>query len=528
MIIIGNDPIRPHGFCLFLHGKRPVGIAPFLTLADKWSEVGCYRFDADHMVSLVLYWVGAKDASFLADNVRWLQDAESRIHHLVQERLRRMRAVDGNIAVMNRRLAMRGARLHPYQEVGAHALAAASRLLLADEMGLGKTLQVLAAIAPQSPAIVVCPAALKRLVWGRAIEELRPDLCPTYPEELTRWPMTSEVMVVNPERLFRATPPPADLSRLHLVADEAHIFSTINKKAQRYQGYSRLRQHVTESGGSAWEITGSPFLNRPRELAALLEAGGLFKSSFGTFGRFYKAFGGRKNFFGHTEWDGPTPAAHEMLRRVMVRRKREDVLPDLPKKAYASVVMDDSAQAAAALDELSTLIGADFDWSSLPSHPRFTEISHCRALLAQAKIPTALSLATSYVEQDEPLVVFADHVKPVVAMEKLGFSVVIGGMSERARSEAIDRFTSGKVPGIALTIGAGGTGISLVRAAHMLFVSRSYVPQLNAQAEDRITRIGQNRPVTITSIVADHHLDRRLEEINQEKIRMISTAVDGG
>jgi SNF2 family DNA or RNA helicase len=79
--------------------------------------------------------------------------------------------------------------------------------------------------------------------------------------------------------------------------------------------------------------------------------------------------------------------------------------------------------------------------------------------------------------------------------------------------------------GVGLTVRAGGVGITLTRAAFVLFVDESYTPADNAQAEDRACRYGQKRAVQVTYLVAEHPLDKRIHQILRAKQKMIDSVL---
>ena len=92
-----------------------------------------------------------------------------------------------------------------------------------------------------------------------------------------------------------------------------------------------------------------------------------------------------------------------------------------------------------------------------------------------------------------------------------------------ARALSVERFQdpSYGVRGIAGTVGAMGVGVTLTRAAHAVFVDRPWTPAEEDQAEDRICRIGQERPVMITRLIADHPVDRRVQSVLDKKRRLL-------
>jgi hypothetical protein len=137
-----------------------------------------------------------------------------------------------------------------------------------------------------------------------------------------------------------------------------------------------------------------------------------------------------------------------------------------------------------------------------------------------------------YVEECEdaevPLVVFSCHTAPVMALsEREGWEVITGATSSEARAEIVRRFQAGELRGVALTIAAGGVGLTLTRAWKALFVDLDWTPALNWQAEDRICRIGQtNNKVLIVRMVSEHILDQHVLRLMSEKIAWIQGAIE--
>ena len=83
-----------------------------------------------------------------------------------------------------------------------------------------------------------------------------------------------------------------------------------------------------------------------------------------------------------------------------------------------------------------------------------------------------------------------------------------------------------QLKGIALTIQAGGVGLTLTRAWKALFVDLDWTPSWNSQAEDRICRIGQTKPVEIVHMVSDHVLDIHIHDLLSYKIKLFNQTVD--
>lgn len=424
--------------------------------------------------------------------------------------------------------------LFGYQREGVGFLASRDVAYLFDDMGLGKTVQALCAIDPGRPALVVCPASL-RDNWASECRKWRPDIAPVVvaSKSAFRWPEPGELVVVS----YHGTPPAPDKvgkfpRGLQLIADECHAVKRLGASRKPVQTTKRFRliaRRVAKYGGQTWMMSGTPVMNNPADLWGLLQATRLGTPLYRSRDRFNKIFGGWTDGLGQVLWNpkkihedamGPTAG-------IVLRRKREDEL-DLPAKSHRTreVSIATSRDMRAALkaaenhpifETLQDAAWAGDDVSEVDG-AYFSELMAARRLLAQAKIPALLAVVEEFREVGEPLVVFSAHRGPVEALGDLeGWGAVHGGVTG-GRQSLVDAFQAGRLRGLALTIGAGGTGFTLTRACHALFVDRAWTPAENAQAEDRISRIGQTRPVTITDLVADHAVDRRLHAVLRTKV----------
>jgi hypothetical protein len=264
-------------------------------------------------------------------------------------------------------------------------------------------------------------------------------------------------------------------------------------------------------------------------------AGGLTEA-FGSWNGFCRAFNGHRGRYGY-EWGHPTDEAAELLKNVQLRRLKRDVLTDLPAKRYQQISVNglDRATRAACDAALTALesVGVDLESAeelaeqTAASGAAFEQLSQARHALAVAKTSHLLDLVAEYEEAQEPVVVFSAHRAPVEALgQRDGWAVITGSVSPEERSRVEDAFQAGSLRGVACTIQAGGVAITLTRASHAIFVDRLFTPSLNVQAEDRIHRIGQDRGVLITDLVAEHALDERLYEILVAKQHLITASVD--
>lgn len=431
-------------------------------------------------------------------------------------------------------LKARGLNLYGFQRHGINWISGRQGALLADSMGTGKTVQTLVALPEGAPVLVVCPAVAKG-VWVRELAKWRPDI-----KKVTvlsgrgsfRWPAVGEVVVTNYDVLSDAvTEAPEGCV---VVADEAHVLRG-GKRTKRGARFHTLAAAARKASGRTWLLTATPLLNRPQETWNVLAAADLAHTAFGSWNNFVRVFNGYPGKWGGYTWGTPdADAAATCLRRVSLRRSKEDVLPDLPAKRLSFRTVDLAAQDTKELDAIVAKLGGTENLveairSAMAGRNNdlcFTEISQARAILAKAKIPAMLEIIEAFEEQNEPLVVFSAHRAPIDALQgRHGWAVITGDTAPEARTVIENDFQSGKLLGVACTIKAGGVAITLTRAANSLFVDREWTPALNEQSQDRIYRIGQSRGVCIDHLIADHVLDARIAELLEEKTNIVDNSI---
>lgn len=411
---------------------------------------------------------------------------------------------------------------YPYQLDGVRWLAGHERALLGDDMGLGKTAQVLWSIPEGAGAVVVCPATLKH-TWAAEIKKWRPDLqafiCTGRGSFV--WPgEPGHVVITNYEILPTDPEHPAEIETI-LIADEAHRAK--NHKAARTKRLRAISKLCTRT----WLLTGTPLLNRPFDLWGVLEAGRMGKDVFGGFMGFLRSFGGYKNRWGGYEFDGPDASVAERLRRVMVRRTKGEVMPDLPSKRYETIAVELPKGLRRECDAWWD-DGADTWRDTDEGLPDFREFAGLRAKLAKSRIKAATEYVEDCEEQDVPLLVFSAHREPVEKIgAREGWGMILGGTPMDERQRLVEAFQAGELKGLALTITAGGVGLTLTRASTVLFVDLDWTPGNNAQAEDRVARIGQTAElIRIVRMVSDHVLDRHVNGLLADKQEMIARAIE--
>jgi len=427
-----------------------------------------------------------------------------------------------------------GDSLKLYQKVGVYWMNARRSCLLADEQGLGKTVQAICTIPSGARALVVCPAIAKQ-VWRDHIDRLRPDLKPVIAKGLDYvydFTEPGTVIIAN----FRIIP--ASLTRLvgrpdMIVGDEVHYLKNLDSD-RTMNAYNVCLDH-SRRGGRIVFATGTPIKNTPDDLWSILTLLGQAAPTFGDRKNYMDLMGGYRAARG-VNWDRKrSKDIPQIMRKVMLRREKDDVLKELPPRHYKTITVavpgPDRELCDEALKALSdrgiSLEEAIETAASNNKSIEFTMMSSVCKALANAKIKALINLVDELdPNSDSPLLVWSRHVDPIeIVGARPGWEVLHGSTSKKKRASIQHRFQRGELKGLALSIKSGGTALTLTRSNHSIFCDEEWSPADNEQAEARNHRLGQTKPVTYTRLVADHILDRRMAEIQFEKRAIVKHVI---
>lgn len=291
--------------------------------------------------------------------------------------------------------------LYPFQEKGRDFLASRENAILADDMGLGKTIQAIEAAKKIKArnGIITCPLSVRRS-WVKALRS-------QYPSCFIR-EITSPKMLVDP-RAFNVInydivwrePAITEFKRLRWdlwIGDEAHYLK--NKESKRSKALI-MRNGLYARCNVRWMLTGTPVLNRPVELYTLLRS--LCPEVLGVYMDFYRfAYqfcGAFQDTYGfNTSGASNLPMLSSMLSKVMLRRLKRDVLPELPSATYQKVYLDPSNKLMALTKKEKSL-----------QEEEIAGISSLRRALGLLKIEPAIDHLNDLLETKDKVVVFAWH-----------------------------------------------------------------------------------------------------------------------
>ena len=453
------------------------------------------------------------------------------------------------------------ATLRPYQEVGAGWLSFLSELgigaCLADDMGLGKTIQVLALLTAnrkkkQGPSLLVLPASLLSN-WKAEIERFAPKLVARYihPSETPKDRLAA--MAENPDEALGGVDVVlttyAMLSRQkwlldvawnHVVLDEAQAIK--NPGAKQTKTVKKLNSR------SRIALTGTPVENRLSDLWSLFDflCPGLLGSA-NTFKGFVKSLQERE-----TAQYAPL---RNLVRPYILRRLKTDktIIADLPDKTEVRAFCGLSKTQAAVYkksvrelaDSLKTLDGMQRRGLVLAFLMRFKQIcnhpsqflgdggydpkdsgkfSRLRAICEEIALRQEKVLVfTQFREMTDPL---ADFLAGIFGREGL---ILHGGTPVKRRRSLVEAFgREDGPPFFVLSLKAGGTGLNLTAASHVIHFDRWWNPAVENQATDRAFRIGQTRNVLVHKFVCQGTVEEQIDKIIEEKTAMADEVLDGG
>jgi SWI/SNF-related matrix-associated actin-dependent regulator 1 of chromatin subfamily A len=424
--------------------------------------------------------------------------------------------------------AVLGGTLEPFQWAAVHYALERRGTFLADEQGLGKTVEALATLEADNafPAVVVCPASLK-LNWERETARWLPQRTVAVVEGRAAVPPRADVTILNYELVAAHREALARRRPRALVLDESHYCK--NPHAKRTQAVRRLAGALAPDA-LRLALTGTPVLNHAEELISQLRVLGRIED-FGSGARFKAQFRG--------------PLTEERLhwhlrRRCFVRRRKAEVLPQLPDKrqVVVPVALSNAREYRLAEDDvIAWLREQPLDLSELNGRiaatlraERLAQLGTLQRLAARGKLHAALGWIHDFLASGEPLVVFARHVEVQRAvLERFPHAAhLLGGDAVAAREAAVQAFQRDGGP--QLLVGAtrvAGQGITLTRASNVAFLELEWTPALHDQAEDRCHRIGQRDAVTAWYLLAAGTIDETMARLIARKRGHVAAVTDG-
>ncbi|CAN7781166.1 DEAD/DEAH box helicase [Paraburkholderia hospita] len=450
------------------------------------------------------------------------------------------------------------AQLRPYQQAGVRWLYLLSRLglgaCLADDMGLGKTMQVLSLLlilkreqADSRPSLLVAPASLlanwaaeaERFAPGLRVLVAHPSVTPA--EELRALNdgqlTQTDLVITSFGSLLRQTALETIQWRIAIV-DEAQAIKNPGarqtKQVKKLQAQSRIA------------LTGTPVENRLSDLWSIFDFThpGLLGSA--------KEFADLSRRLAKIEHFGPL---RTLVRPYILRRLKTDrrVIADLPEKTELKAWCHLSpVQAAlyerAVKDLAAALDGADgierkgivlsylMRFKQICNHPSQWLGDAAWSPEASGKFARLRELVDVIAAKQEKVLVFTqfrETTEPLAAFLGSLFGreglVLHGGTPVGKRRELVRQFQEDEsTPFFVLSLKAGGSGLNLTSASHVIHFDRWWNPAVENQATDRAFRIGQRKNVLVHKFVCQGTVEDRIDQLIESKQQLVNDMLEGG
>ncbi len=443
--------------------------------------------------------------------------------------------------------------LRPYQRTGYAWLRFVERLglgaCLADDMGLGKTVQMISLLLDlkrsgrKNASLLVVPASLIAN-WKSELAKFAPSLsfAVVHPSEVNieRANADSFDLIITTYGMLVRTDWMKQYRWRLAILDEA--------QAIKNSGTKQTRAVKELTAGSRIAMTGTPVENRLSDLWSLFDF--LNPGLLGTakeFGSFVKRL-----------QNAPTPSfepLRNLVRPYILRRLKTDkrVISDLPDKtevqAYCSLSKPQAALYQKAVDDLAEqLESADgiqrrgivltqlMRLKQICNHPAQVAGTNDFAANQSGKFHRLAEIVEEIASRQEKVLIFTQFreiTEPLAEFLAALFGrsglVLHGGTSVKKRKEYVEQFQrEDGPPFFVLSLKAGGTGLNLTAASHVIHFDRWWNPAIENQATDRAFRIGQKKNVLVQKFICRGTVEERIDEMIARKSQVAGEAIGEG
>jgi non-specific serine/threonine protein kinase len=443
------------------------------------------------------------------------------------------------------------ATLRPYQKAGVSWLRFLVRMglgaCLADDMGLGKTIQVLALLLTlerSRPSLLVAPASLLAN-WQQEAHRFAPSLriLVAHPSTMDSGELRAleegrlagvDLVVTSYGTLMRLSNLQSVSWQL-VVADEAQALK--NPDAKQTKAVKSLKAEARIA------LTGTPVENRLSDLWSLFDFThpGLL--------------GSRKAFTEATKKMAHYAPLRTLVAPYILRRLKTDrsIISDLPDKtevlAFCGLTRIQAVLYQKAVTELESVLeeseGIERKGKVLTTLMRFKQICNHPSQWRgdgswdpeeSGKFQRLGEIAETIAAKQEKMLVFTQFQEttgPLAAFLGGIFGreglVLHGGTPVAKRRELVRRFQEDETaPFFVLSLKAGGTGLNLTAASHVVHFDRWWNPAVENQATDRAWRIGQHRNVLVHKFICRGTVEERIDALIRSKTELVRDLLEGG
>ncbi|MEI5909127.1 DEAD/DEAH box helicase [Bacillus spongiae] len=440
--------------------------------------------------------------------------------------------------------------LRPYQQQGMSWLLFLRKFgfgaILADDMGLGKTIQLISYLLTVKktdkvsfPALIIAPTSVLGN-WQKELEKFAPSLNVALHYGPNRAKADSFLASLkNVDVLITSYGlshlDEADISSVEwstIALDEAQNIKNSSTKQSRSIRKLKGQHHIA--------LTGTPMENRLSELWSIFDFTN--KGFFGTFTQF------QKQYILPIEKDDSREKINELQRKIkpfLLRRTKKDPdvelnLPDkLEQKEYCPLTSEQASLYEQLIqdtfDQLSKLKGFERKGLILQMINRLKQLCNHPALYLKEpqpnnvlqrsyKIAKLMNVLENVIDSGEACLIFTQYISMGEMIQQLikeQFTIhapfLNGSMSKQNRDKLVEEFQNGEHPVFLLSLKAGGTGLNLTAANHVIHYDRWWNPAVENQATDRAYRIGQKRFVHVHKLITSGTLEEKIDMMLEKK-----------
>jgi hypothetical protein len=445
------------------------------------------------------------------------------------------------------------ATLRPYQAVGVNWLHFLTELglgaCLADDMGLGKTIQIISLLLLQKkkalnkPSLLVLPASLLAN-WRAETQRFAPSLKSLFlhASELNRKELENIENNISWQNWDLIVTTYGMLQRQScLTKIDWHLI--ILDEAQAIKNPTSLQTKLVKTlkGHSKIALTGTPIENRLGDLWSLYDfiCPGLLGTST-RFKQYIKAIENKKN--------SSYAPLRQLIQPYLLRRLKTDksIITDLPDKtemkAWCSLTQEQLKLYTQAIHDLTRALesaqeGIQRKGLVLAYLTRFKQIcNHPGQLLGDqdyhekrsGKFERLSYLCDEIAVRQEKVLIFTQYremTTPIAIFLEKRFGepglILHGGTPVSKRNNLVEKFQDEKGPPFfVLSLKAGGTGLNLTAASHVIHFDRWWNPAVENQATDRAFRIGQKRKVLVHKLICKGTVEEKIDQLITEKVSL--------
>jgi SNF2 family DNA or RNA helicase len=440
--------------------------------------------------------------------------------------------------------------LRPYQQRGVDWLVFLRRFgfgaCLADDMGLGKTVQTLAYFAyvsetekPDKPALLICPTSVIGN-WQKECAHFVPSLRvyihhgPTRAkgDDFVDKAKSADLVITSYSLTHLDVEELAQLRWHAIVLDEAQNIKNAQTKQAR-----AVRKLI---GGHKIALTGTPIENRLNELWSIFHF--LNPGYLGTQAEFQRRFATAIEKERDSE---ATAMLQKLIRPFLLRRTKTDErialdLPDkLEQKEYCPLTVEQASlyeqivqQSLEKLEQTEgfarhgIILQMLNHLKQLCNHPALylKEKKPTRVLERSHKLEKLLELVEQIRTNGESCLIFTQYIQMGEMIQQLlsthfgePIAFLNGSVPKSDRDRMIEQFQAGQFHIFLLSLKAGGTGLNLTAANHVIHFDRWWNPAVENQATDRVYRIGQSKFVHVHKLITTGTIEEKIDDMLEKK-----------